>query len=40
VDLTVIKRKIVEVRRLIADLVGKLQTVDGWLAKLAELIGE
>ena len=38
-DLAVIKREIAEVRGLIADLVGKLQTVDGWLARLAELFG-
>jgi hypothetical protein len=40
VDLEAIKREIAEVRGLIADLIGKLQTVDGWLAKLAGLLGE
>jgi hypothetical protein len=39
-DLGRIRQEIAEVRGLIAELVGKLQTVDGWLAKLAELIGE
>jgi hypothetical protein len=39
-DLGRIRQEIAEVRGLIADLMGKLQTVDGWLARLAELIGE
>jgi hypothetical protein len=39
-DLGRIRQEIAEVRGLIADLIGKLQTVDGWLAKLAGLLGE
>jgi hypothetical protein len=39
-DLGRIGQEIAEVRGLIADLITKLQTVDGWLARLAGLIGE
>jgi hypothetical protein len=39
-SLEAIRAEIAEVRGVIAELVGKLQTVDGWLARLAELLGE
>jgi hypothetical protein len=39
VDLGRIRQEIGDVRGLIADLMGKLQTVDGWLARLAKLLG-
>jgi hypothetical protein len=38
-NLEAIRAEIADVRGLIAELIGKLQTVDGWLARLAGLIG-